>query len=166
MSWVSTKNALRVLVLVGHLRTGLKPAFRHVLVVLGLASPLLLAVALGQFGRIDALSRTTKFSKLEQFGDTVALGCALGGNNKKRAENGKRRRAPKTYGSSASSSLFACCCASESERSGEGSRMRGWGLVRFLIIELRSESRSSARPRTSTRKTVRPGRQQSALVSA
>ena len=67
----------------------------------------------------------------------MALGCALGGNIR------KRKRGLKTYGSSASSSLFACRCASwgaESEKSGEGSRMRCWGLVRFLIIELRSKS--------------------------
>jgi hypothetical protein len=80
------KCALRVRVLVRHLRTRLKTASRHIPVLLGLASSLLLAVTLGQFCRIDTLSRTTKFSELEEFGDTVALGCALGGNDEKLLE--------------------------------------------------------------------------------
>jgi hypothetical protein len=39
-------------------------ALRHVPIVLGLASPLLLAATLGQFDHIDALSRTTRYAKL------------------------------------------------------------------------------------------------------
>lgn len=114
----------------------MKTASRHIPFLLGLASSLLLTVALGQFSCIDSLTSTTKFSELEEFGDTVALGCALGGTKRKK-EKKRKKSVHETYGSSTSSSLLACCCASESEGSGEGSRMRGWGLVRFLIIEVR-----------------------------
>ena len=72
------KNALGVRIVVRYLRTGLEPPFRHILLFLWLVSALLLAVAFGQFSRVDALSHTTELSQLEQLGDTVALGCALG----------------------------------------------------------------------------------------
>ena len=65
----------------------LKPTRRHVLFVLGLAlpgPPLLLDVALAQLGHLDALSRTTKFAKLEKYRHAVVLRCALGGNNRKK----------------------------------------------------------------------------------
>ena len=67
------KSALRIRVIVGYQSIGLKPALRYVPVVLGLASPLLLPVALGQFDLIDVLLHTTKISKLEQPGDPIVL---------------------------------------------------------------------------------------------
>ena len=78
------KNALGVRIVVRYMCTRLKPSFRHILLFLRLVSALLLAIALGQFSRVDALSHTTELSELEQLGDTVALGCALGGNNEAR----------------------------------------------------------------------------------
>ena len=78
------KNALRIRVDVGHLSTEQKPALRHVHIVLGLASPLLLPVAQGQFDPIGVLLCTAKFSKLEEFGDPAVLGRALGGRNQRK----------------------------------------------------------------------------------
>ena len=67
------KSVLRIRVVVGYQSIGLKPALGHVPVVLGLASPLLLPVTLGQFDLIDVLLHTTKISKLEQSGDPIVL---------------------------------------------------------------------------------------------
>ena len=78
------KNALRIRVVVGHLRTEPKPALRHVPIVLGLALPLLLPVAQGQFDPIGVLLCTTKISKLEEIGDHAVLGRALGGKNQRK----------------------------------------------------------------------------------
>ena len=126
------KSALRIRVVVGHQRTGLKPALRHVPVILGLASPLLLPIALVR--SIPSMSRCArrKFRSSKNSETLLYSGERLGGNNQKekRAEMSGRRRALKTYGSSALSSCFACClaccCASwtQSLRPGEDSRMR------------------------------------------
>jgi hypothetical protein len=101
------------------LRIRPKAANRHIPVPLGLVSLVLLAVALGQCSRVHALTSTTKFAQLEEFGNTVAVRCMLGGTKRKKC----MKSVHETYGSLASSSLLVCCCASELEGSGEGSRM-------------------------------------------
>lgn len=65
-------------VVVGHLHTRLKSAWKRVPVVLGILLSPLVAFSFDPLGRIDALL----FSKLEELGDTVGLGYALGGTNK------------------------------------------------------------------------------------
>ena len=58
---------------VGHLRTGLEPTSgcTPVPVLLGHVPALLLAVIVGWFGHINALSHMTKFTKFEDSRDTV-----------------------------------------------------------------------------------------------
>ena len=86
------KSELGIRVVIRYLRARLKAASRHIPFLLGLASSLLLAVALGQFSGIDSLTRTTKFAELEEFGDTVALGCALGETKHKKRNSARKVR--------------------------------------------------------------------------
>ena len=63
---------------VGYLCARPQPAHRHVFfAIIGFGSPLLLSVSFGQLGRVDSLPRTTELAKLEEFGNTVELGCTL-----------------------------------------------------------------------------------------
>ena len=55
----------------------------NVPVVLGLTSPVLLTVTLGQFDHIDVLSFTARISGFEEFGPVVH-GCTLGGKNQQK----------------------------------------------------------------------------------
>ena len=78
------KNTLRIRVVVGHLSTEPKPALRHAPIDLGLASPLLLPVAQGQFDPIGVLLCMTKISKFKEIGDPAVHGRALGGRNQRK----------------------------------------------------------------------------------
>lgn len=83
----------------------------------------LLNVAFVQLCNVYSLSSFAQFAKLQIFGDSVDV----------LSVKGHARVYALPYGSEVSSASLSTVVSC----SGEGSRIRGWGLVRFLIMRVK-----------------------------